>query len=347
MPLNNFSKKRKTKNSQSRSKRQALQRNSFSDKNKLSPSVLNHFFSYKNEESVPPSAVAVAPMEAPTSNQDPRFLGKGASKMIWLMYPNQEMDQKQMPRMDKVMVNAYTSQLLNGQNGTEEEIIANRMEEQRNEFHFTRMVRAEFPGLIPQVYELVQDNYLPQPRFRYTKDRCEAVVKNNDLFHHMIGISDGLIDRGWVYLDMKPGNLGMFEGRILLIDTDPSSFYRIPRFDNPAENQRFERFYRISCHMIILLFCMNHVEEIDIEVLHDFVHTNGYTEGLFRGIYYTEPISDASIAQYNTELAISTHYPVNVTEDDIMTPKTFIRHYGNFQGDHALTRLQQIIDYEP
>ena len=293
----------------------------------------------------PDSPPVLLPIEAPRSNKDPRFLGKGASKMIWLMYPDKEMDEKQLPRMNKVIVNAYNSQLLEDQRGTEDEIIARRIKEQQNEFYFTRMVREVFPDLIPEVYELIQDIYLPQPRFRYTKDRCERLPKNNELFHHMIRISDRIIDQGWVYLDMKPGNLGLLEGQVLLIDTDPASFYRIPRMSTEAQREKVQRFYRINCHMIILLVCVNYVKEMDIQVLQDFIQSKGYTSQIFSDIYNTAPISSASIAHHNNHIATHGGYPVHLEPREIMHPTTYINHYGNFKGVPALKRLQQIIEY--
>ncbi len=288
----------------------------------------------------------IAPIFAPVTRKDPRFLGKGSSKMIWLLYPDLEMDRRQLPRMDKVMVNALDIQLL--KNGSHSHIFEERIEEQKNEFYFTRMVRQEFPDLIPQVYELEnEDIYLPQPRFRYTKDRCEPLPKNKQLFDEMIRISDRIINQGWVYLDMKPGNLGLFEGRVLLIDTDPVSFYRLPPVVNEGIRQKMVRFYRESCHMIILLFCLNHVSEIEIEVLQEFIRSNGYTEKTFREIYDHPPIPNDLIADHNNLLAISNNYPVHVEPREIMPPKTFLRHYGIFEGLHPLTRLQQLIDYIP
>ena len=264
------------------------------------------------------------------------------------MHPDAEMEQMQLPREDKVMVNAFTSQLMKNGRGTEEMILAERMAEQQNEFEFTRMVRDEFPDLIPQVYTLVGDQtFTPQPRFRYTKDRCYPLPKDADLFHHMIRISDQVIDKGWVYLDMKPGNVGQFQGRVLLIDTDPTSFYRIPPIADDVERRRMLRFYRISCHMTILLYCLNYVKEVDTLVLQEFIRSHGYTEEIFREIYMTNPMSGEEIARHNNEVAIERGYPVHVEEDDIMDPMAYIRHYGDYRGIHALTRLQQIIHYKP
>jgi hypothetical protein len=288
------------------------------------------------------------PIEAPDSKRDPRFLGEGASKMVWLIRPDAELNALQIPRMNKVMVNAFDWQLMNGRKGTEDEILKERMAEQRNEYEFTRMVRDEFPDLIPGVYLITgRQTFLPEPRFRYAKDRCDPLPKNADLFHHMIRISDEVIKQGWVYLDMKPGNIGQFQGRVLLIDTDPSSFYRIPFIADTIERRRIRHFYRVSCHMTILLFCFNYVKEISPVVLQEFIRSKGYDEALFRQIYNEPPIQENIIASYNNRIAAEGGYPVHVEADEIMKPSIYIRHYGDYKGIHALTRLQQIIDYKP
>ena len=265
--------------------------------------------------------------------------------MIWVVQSDAEMAQLQRPRADKVMVNAFDDQIFDG-TGTEQEMIAEKMEEQRNEYHFTRMVRDEFPDLVPMVFGLSSARtFTPQPRFRYIKDRCDPLPKDADLFHHMIRISDRIVDFNWVYLDMKPGNIGQREGQVLLIDTDPSSFYRVPRIADDLARRRMREFYRVSCHMIILLYCLNFVGEIDVEVLQDFIRAKNYTMQIFRDTYYGQPMTGATIALYNNAANNQRGFPVRVHAQDIMPPKTFISHYGTFDGHHALVRLQQIIDY--
>ena len=161
----------------------------------------------------------------------------------------------------------------------------------------------------------------------------------------MIQLSDRIVDFNWVYLDMKPGNVGHREGRVLLLDTDPSSFYRIPRIADDMARRRMREFYRVSCHMIILLFCLNFVDEIEVEVLQDFIRAKKYNERIFRDTYYGTPMSCGNIALYNNNINSEDGYPVRVNARDIMSPKTFISHYGTYDGQHALVRLQQIMDY--
>lgn len=304
--------------------------------------------SRSRSRSPPPKPSAPMQIEAPTSKRDPRFIGDGASKMVWVTRSDAEMDSLHLPHVNKVMINAFTSQLLKDRRGPEATILTERMKEQRNEYEFTLMVRDEFPDLIPNVFLITGSMIInPQPRFRYVKDRCYPLPKNAELFHHMIRISDQIIDQGWVYLDMKPGNVGERGGQVLLIDTDPTSFYRIPYLANDQARRQFRNYYRVSCHMIILLFCFNFVKEIPTKILQDFILTKGYTEASFRAIYSNYPMTEGLIASYNNRIAAEGNYPVHVDEEDIMEPKTYIDHYGNFEGIHALTRLQQIIDYKP
>jgi hypothetical protein len=144
----------------------------------------------------------------------------------------------------------------------------------------------------------------------------------------MIQIVDRILDKGWVYLDMKPGNIGTFQGRTVLLDTDPVFFYRLIPQSNPDEELRIRRFYRISCHMIVILFCLNFVSDISVEVLRDFIDAHGYTMDTFREIYTYSPIRTAAIEQYNDDVAYPT--PYDVVFHDLKNPLTMIQHYGAF-----------------
>lgn len=283
---------------------------------------------------VPPAPVVCppppmsGPTPAPTTRQDPRFLGDGASKMVWLPIPDADMNREQLPHMKHVVVNAFDGQLFHG-HGTRDQILREKIEEQENEYDFTLMVRAEFPDLIPQVYKIPGNRRItPQPRYRYYKDRCDPLPKNDALFHTMIQIVDRVIDQGWVYLDMKPGNVGLFEGRVVLLDTDPSFFYKLIPQADPAEELRVRRHYRISCHMIVILFCLNFVSQVTVETLQDFIRAQGYTLDTFREINMPSPIRTAAIEQYNYDMARLT--PYDVVFNDLKNPLRMIHHYGEF-----------------
>jgi hypothetical protein len=107
-----------------------------------------------------------ADLAAPTTRQDPRYLGDGGFKMVWLPRSDQDMNRDQIPRMKHVVVNAFDGQLLRSGRGTRDQIFRQKMIEQENEYNFTLMARDDFPDLIPQVYKIPGDSLItPQPRF--------------------------------------------------------------------------------------------------------------------------------------------------------------------------------------
>ena len=147
-----------------------------------------------------------------------------------------------------------------------------------------------------------------------------------------------LIDNGWVYLDMKPDNLGTLQEKIMIIDTDPISFYMIPEKHRP--------FYRECCHMIILLFCYNYFPTIDVLVLKEFIHLRGYSIKSFDKL-----CNDAAVK--NTDFfsnTIMSHNRINKNKlYDLNLPLLYIEHYGkkyitetNFQ-DHRV-RFQLLMN---
>jgi hypothetical protein len=263
---------------------------------------------------------------APNSESDPRFLGKGKAKMVWLERTDENMDRIRLPRMKRVVVNALDEQLF--RRGTGGEILKAKIALQQNEFEFTRMVHDRLPDMIPQVYE-IERGIDPQPRFRYYKDRCEHFPVNETLFPIMIQMIDRLIEQGWVYLDMKPGNIGELDGRPVLMDTDPCFFYQIPPQPTPREDASIRRFYRISCHLIVVLFCLNHAETIPISVLRQFMDTNKYTVQTLLRVYRTSPIPKNTIEDYNNESVDRKRYQVLFTK--IVEPVILLAHYGIYK----------------
>jgi hypothetical protein len=290
------------------------------------------------------SPIQIEPLsiQAPVSNKDPRYLDKGQSKMIWLMVPNANRDRNRQPRDNKVVVNSFDSQLFRHKKTYP--ILRQKIELQRNEYEFTRMMKGLFPDLIPGVYEIPMD-ISPVPRFRYMKDRCEPVEPDENLFYEMIRISDLLIEQGWVFLDMKPGNVGWLNGRVVLLDTDPHSFYMIPDPNLSLRiKHRIRNYYKECCHMIILLFCLNYVNEVPIKVLQKFIRSRGYTKESFREIYGEVPASGKIVADFNNRIYEELGHRVRVLSEKIIDPKTIIDHYGQYEGIRPLARLGQIID---
>lgn len=266
------------------------------------------------------------PIVSPRSDSDPRVLGKGASKMVWLERTDENMDRDQLPHHTRVVVNSFDEQLF--RKGTNDEVLASKMAVQRNEYEFTRMIHDLFPDMIPQVYD-IEDDMTPQPRFRYYKDRCASYPANEELFHSMIQMIDRLIEQGWAYLDMKPGNIGELEGRPVLMDTDPCFFYKIPPQATPKEDASIRRFYRVSGHIIVVLFCLNHAATIPTQVLKDFMDTNGYTIETLLRIYRTSPVPKQVIEDYNNEQVDRTRY--NVVFTKLVEPIILLAHYGSYK----------------
>jgi hypothetical protein len=290
----------------------------------------------------PPNVTKVTKVYAPTVKTDPRVLGVGASKMVWL----------DKPHYKNVVVNALNSQIFNDK-AIHEKIKLEQLEikkaSQLREFYFSNLMHSRFPHLLPRVYGLPEGLYHPTNRFRYAKDRCEPVVRDEALFHTMIKISDDLIDQGWVFLDMKPANLGLLNGKVVILDTDPESFYLIPKYENKEENAEEYKYYKNACRMIILLFCYNFVPSIPVKALHDYVHKTGLTERIFHATFDYLPLSRTIIAEYTNNWFIANHHPqIKLLPEKMFHPARFIIHYGNIpsRGIHALTRLNDILDYK-
>jgi hypothetical protein len=303
----------------------------------------------KKKPKTPPRSPPRSPPRvfAPTDETDPRFLGLGASKLVWsddtLFSPTPE-------RNRLVVVNALNSQIFDSHATTDAiraEQLAEKKAEQIREFHFSHLMSVRFPGLVPKVYALADGAYHPTDRYRYSKEYCEPVVKDTALFHTMIQICDDMVDQGWVYLDMKPGNLGLLHGRTVLIDTDPESFYMIPH--DPANHVADRIYYKNACRMIILLFCLNYIPAIPVQVLHDYARRVGFTEQKFRATFDYTPVSRTVIARFNNDWFAASNQPIQLVAADLLHPITFITHYGNVpsRGIHALTRLKSILDYRP
>jgi hypothetical protein len=144
----------------------------------------------------------------------------------------------------------------------------------------------------------------------------------------LIELVDQAIDRGWVYLDIKPGNIGQLNGRAVFLDTDPAFFFKLIPQADPAEELRIRRYYRISCHIIAILFCLNFVSEIPVETLQDFINAQGYTIDTFREIYVHSTLRTADIERYNNDMALLS--PYHVVFSGLKNTIRQINHYGEF-----------------
>jgi len=224
-------------------------------------------------------------MEKENSNitRDPRILGKGAVKTIWLKIPNKYRNNNYDLLENTVVVNSS-----NTQRKENEKNFSEYKKFLKNEYDFTVYMRKIFPQLIPEVTPLT--GTMPFDKFRYNKQRCIVKEDTADVFDEMIKISDYLIENGWAYLDMKPDNLGECKdktskdktskglpNKTMLIDTDPASFYMVP--------EKFRNLYKICCHMIILIQCFRYFDPKHHKHMEDFIQKNGYSEEIFEKNY--------------------------------------------------------------
>ena len=309
-----------------------------------SESHLTPYFTPENEENQENVEVPLAPgpVNAPESKRDPRYLDEGSSKMVWLMVPNANRNRLGQPRDKQVVVNAFDRQLF--RRGFSEAILQRRMDEQRNEYEFTRMLKGIFPDLIPGVYPL--DIHIDPHRFRYTKDRCLSMPKNERTFSIMVRMIDMLNEDGWAYLDMKPGNLGGLDGNVVLLDTDPHCFYMIPYPpSNKIAEGRIRKYYRECCHIIVVLFCFKHVPEIPIEFLQRFLRSKIYSQAYLHRLYDQVAPSERNVAEFSNAIYERLGHPIRLIPDKVQSPKVYIDHYGQLNGVHPLTRLAQILEH--
>ena len=245
--------------------------------------------------------------------KDPRVLGTGTSKMVWQIRPDD----------DFAVINAYDDQRMHNLSDlwTLEEKVDYSNKKIMREYDFTQYVRKLFGDLIPKVYPfrpgMFQDN-----KFRYAKELCEPVVRDNSLFYEMIRISEEVLEKGWIYLDMKPANLGLRNGKTCILDTDPASFYRFPPELKP--------YFTLCSYMIILLISRNHAPYISETTLVKFILEKNILFSDFEEVYRINlPVKQ--LAEYG-----------NMTS--VMKPRDFFDAYGTYGGKGPLYVLKQLTD---
>jgi hypothetical protein len=187
-------------------------------------------------------------------------------------------------------------------------------------------VRKLFGDLIPDVFLFRDPSPFKDGKFRYAKQLCEPVVKDEKLFFEMIRIADQLLDQGWIYLDMKPANLGIRDGKLCIIDTDPESFYKF--------QDELRPYYRICNYMIIILVMRNYKPYISAATFVKFILDRKLTYQECEHYYRCEPKLKA-IAQYGNEHLDTSRIRLS----SVMHPRDFMDAYG---GSGALYELYQL-----
>jgi hypothetical protein len=275
----------------------------------------------------------------PPDLHHPSVLGRGAAKMVWFTNPGDEW----------LIMNAHPSQVYDEDD--DQALRLQKMDftmyQQKIEFLFTHAIRAAFPLMIPEV-RTIEPNYRFQDsavRFRYRKQRCQPLPLDGNTFGRMIGLVEMLGGQNLVYLDIKPPNLGMLQGNLCIIDTDPNVFYRVP----PA----FRVYFLYAQYITIVFYSFHFVPEIDKALLRTFVNT-----------ILTPAICDEVFAQdlnpHRVEIAtenlavmapiltqVRVHQPRahTILEDvaaSIQLPMEFMAHYGTRDGIPAREKLEMI-----
>ena len=180
------------------------------------------------------------------------FLGEGASKVVWR-------------QNDFAVINATDEQRGINSNSTVEVIEKSNLK-LKNEYNFTLYLHETISNIvtIPQVYLYKNSEYFGDNKFRYAKELCDVVKVNDALFYQMIELSERLLEAGWAYLDMKPSNLGLLDGKLCIVDTDCQSFYRIPH--DLVDD------FRSWIYLIVLIYTYNHLEkEVSRPVVFNFI----------------------------------------------------------------------------
>lgn len=266
-------------------------------------------------------------MQAPKDKNDKRIIGQGSSKMVW------ELD-------EFAVINAYDRQRFHGLDGIEEvkQIeISNRAIAM--EYNFTLYLNRIFPELIPRVY-LFKDPYpFEDKRFRYVKDLCTRVKNNEYVFDKLIKVSDTLLDKGWVYLDIKPANLSE-NGQLSIMDTDYKSLYKVPEDMIPD--------FRKWVYMIVLIYTYNHLN-VDPKTLIEFIKKKGIDSKMLRELrpkFSIEPWKKISkeIIEYGNNLFRDENVDDYIQLTYIMDPYAFFEAYGAKNNETTSVRFLKLMN---
>jgi hypothetical protein len=260
----------------------------------------------------------------PVKKNDPRVLGEGYYKFAWKMYPTNQV----------AVINSFDEQILRQKpKGWKfRDWLASYTEKMILEYQFTEYVHRIFGRLIPRVFLFKKEEYFFYDRkFRYQKEICLPVEKNETIFHAMFKIEDYLLDQGWAYIDMKDLNLGILNGKYCLVDTDPFQFYRIPDVWN--------HHFKVACYMIILLVSDYLPDEVLIKKMRDLnldlktlIETYKFFESL------TEEHLHALVAYGNRFLDKE-----DFTLTSVINPKNVIDWYGH---DNPLGIFKHLLKVE-
>jgi hypothetical protein len=236
------------------------------------------------------------------------------------------------PTNQVAVINAFDSQILKNKpkSWKFKDWLAYYTEDMKREYLFTDYVHRLFGSLIPRVFLFEEDLFYDR-KFRYQKELCFPVEKEESLFHDMFTIEDYLLDHGWVYMDMKDANLGIRNETYCLVDTDPSHFYRIPDGLIP--------YFRVACYMVILLTTHYLPDEVLTKKMKELgldLDTLEETYDFFASL--TQNDLDDLVVYGNTFLDEA------FTLTSVVNPKDFMDTYGQ---DNALGIFKHLLKVKP
>jgi len=196
----------------------------------------------------------------------------------------------------------------------------------RTEYQFTKYLRKIFGYLIPWVKSIPSHRF-DDIKFRYEKELCGEVdtyspKERLKFFHEMFAIEDMVLSKGWVFLDMKPDNVGIhkdtYRGTLCLIDTDPCHFYRVP----PVMIEHF----RVASYIIIFLISLR--TRIPIDILVEKMKEKGITtekmENTYQYFQKLEPVDMKNIEYYGNKFLRDEPFEIK----GLLNPRLFIHGYG-------------------
>ena len=210
-----------------------------------------------------------------TTGYDPRketgegsFIGEGRNKVVWR-------------QNDFAVMNATDDQRRLKDDPTDEDIEESNFYIKK-EYNFTVYLHGQLSHIvgIPKVYRYKRDDYFGDNKFRYAKELCEKVEVNDDLLDEMIDLSERLLAAGWVYLDMKPDNLGRINGNLYIVDTDYRSFYRVP----PEKVVYFQ----LWCYFILIMYIYLNHPEITKDKLATVVEKKKLSEKILKDLWKSQ-----------------------------------------------------------
>lgn len=256
-------------------------------------------------------------LKPPTSQHHPSVLGAGSTKFAW-----------KSDYLKGVVINSLdwqrTQQKPEGMPMYRWNIEYD--DKMKTEFAFTKYVRKIFGGLIPWV-KTIPSHYFNDIKFRYEKEFCYEVdiyspKEKLKFFHEMFAIEDTVLAKGWVFLDIKPDNVGIhkdtYRGTLCLIDTDPCHFYRVP----PDMIEHF----RVASYIIIFLISlrMRIPEDIMVEKMKEKGITKERMELTYQYFKNLEPVDMENIGYYGNKFLRDEPFKIK----GLLNPRLFIHGYG-------------------